>query len=243
MFELEDQPWFPAFLRRMQVEYIGWLVMAFRVYRPLAPILADELSQARTRRVLDIGSGHGGPIMDLARCRELLGVDFMLSDLYPSPRDTGSANITWHGAPLDAMAPDAPEGFRTMFNAYHHFSEAGKRALIQVHGTKGFLVAELLRPGLLCFFQILLVTTVGQVLLCPFVKPFRWERLLFTWVIPINLITVMWDGLVSVIRVDGPRTLDVRAREFAPAGTHVVSGVSGPWWAPVSWFAVIPSRP
>ncbi|MDQ3100808.1 MAG: hypothetical protein M3R08_05435, partial [Bacteroidota bacterium] len=110
------------------------------------------------------------------------------------------------------------------------------------HGSNGLLIAELLQPNILCFLQILLVTTIGQVFLCPFVKPFRLERLFFTWILPINILTVVWDGLVSVVRVDRLELMADRAREFAPPGSRIENGRSGPWWKQVSWVAIIPDR-
>jgi len=34
----------------------------------------------------------------------------------------------------------------------------------------------------------------------PFVKPFKWSRILFTYLIPVMPVTLWWDGLVSVMR-------------------------------------------
>lgn len=242
LFELEDQQWFPMCLRRMQVEYIGWLAMNFKIYRPLAPVLREAVHASGADRVIDIGSGNGGPIMDLARSDQLNGIEFLLTDRFPAPFTTGSSHVKWLELSVDALSIDVPSGFRTFFNVFHHFSEAEKQQLLKIHGKHGLLIAEILQPDLICFLQILLATTIGQVVLCPFVRPFRWERLLFTWLIPINILTVAWDGLVSVIRVDRASVLADRARKFAPAGAKIESGGSGPWWKRVSWVTVIPAK-
>jgi hypothetical protein len=240
--ELEDQLWFPSWMRRMQTEYIGWLVHRFGVYGPLAPVLADMLERAGVGEVTDLGAGSGGPSMALAQQKALTDVSFVLTDLFPSPSETGSNRVRWHHEPVDALAaPIHLSGLRTMFNAFHHFEETDKQKLLAGAGKHGLFVAEVLQPDVWCFLKIAFTTTVGQVLLAPFVRPFRWERLLFTWILPVNLVTVTWDGLASVTKVDAPARMFERARLFAPEGCTTFSGMSGYVWAPVAWFCVLPA--
>ncbi|HYG50133.1 MAG TPA: hypothetical protein VD905_04475, partial [Flavobacteriales bacterium] len=90
----------------------------------------------------------------------------------------------------------------TMFNALHHFSDTEKlNLLLDMRKSRvTAYIAEILQPGLFCLIKVVLMTTVGQLFLAPFVKPFSWKRLFFTWIIPVNLITVTWDGVVSVLK-------------------------------------------
>jgi len=243
LFEFEDLPGFPPLFRRMQVEFIGWLVERFAVYRPVVPHVRNALQHCGAREVTDLGSGNGGPIHYLAGQPELASVDFLLTDRFPTPAGTGSDRVRWYPAPVDALAPDPPgTGPLSMFNAFHHFTSAQQAQLVRLHGRRGLLIHEVLQPNAVVFLKILFTTTLGQVLLTPFVRPFRWSRLLFTYLLPINLITVPWDGLVSVIRVDGPRTLLERVRQAAPKGCVVLGGVAGSWWAPVTWVHCLPAK-
>lgn len=243
LIELEDLPGFPSLLRRQQVEFIGWLVDAFGIYAPVTPVLTAALDRVGTTDVTDLGSGSGGPIHYLARQPELAGVRFLLTDRYPAPIPTGSQAVEWHGEPVDALAPVAPgNGVLTLFNAFHHFPPAQQQQLIRVHGERGVMVFEVLQPTLLTLVKILFTTTLGQLLLAPLVRPFRWERLLFTYVLPINLLTITWDGLVSVGRSSQPHALVERLRSAAPAGCKVTGGTVGPRWAPVTWASCLPGR-
>lgn len=227
----------------MQTEFIGWLVHRFGVYGPLAPVLADMLQRAGVGEVTDLGAGSGGPSMALARHQALETVSFVLTDLYPTPTETGTDRVRWFHGPVDALAtPPHLPGMRTMFNAFHHFEESDKVKLIAGAGSHGLFVAEVLQPDVWCFLKIAFTTTVGQVLLAPLVRPFRWERLLFTWILPVNLITVTWDGLASVLKVDAPGRMFERARLSAPEGCTTFSGMSGYVWAPVAWFCVLPAK-
>lgn len=245
-FELEDQPWFPRRLRRMMMEYIGFLANGLGSYRGLAPLLAQALETTGSNEVLDLGSGSGAPVVGLSTAPELSGVHFILSDLHPigGTQAPVGPRFQWHPTPLDALhVGDAhyPDAVRTLFNGYHHFAESDKVRLLEQHGAQGLLVAEILAPTPWTLFRVLLATTIGQVFLAPFVRPFRVERLFWTWIVPVNLITVTFDGIMSVLRVDPPARLHARARAHAPPGTAVHTGRSGPWWAPVHWFLVLPA--
>ena len=63
-----------------------------------------------------------------------------------------------------------------------------------------FLIAEILEPGIINSIKIFFTTTLLQLLTAPFVKPFSAARLFFTYIIPVNLFTVTYDGIISVIK-------------------------------------------
>jgi hypothetical protein len=243
LFELEDLPGFPAVLRRQQVEFIGWLVHRFGIYASAVPLLQEALSRSGAAQVTDLGSGSGGPIHYLASRPGLEHVRILLTDRYPTPTAITLRNVDWHPLPVDALEPNAPgHGLLTLFNAFHHFTPVQQVQLVQLHAPRGLLVFEVLQPTVLSFLKILTTTTIGQLLLAPFVRPFRWERLLFTYILPINLVTIPWDGLVSVLRSDHPETLVERLRPSVPQGHILEGGTVGPWWAPVTWISCLPER-
>jgi len=50
-------------------------------------------------------------------------------------------------------------------------------------------------------------------LFTPFFKPFRFSRLLFTYIFPIIPFCTVWDGIVSIIRLYKPNELLIIAHE------------------------------
>lgn len=243
LFELEDLPGFPAVLRRQQVEFIGWLVDRFGIYAPVVPLLSAAVARSGHARVTDLGSGSGGPIHYLARQDGLAQVEFLLTDRFPARTDAALPRVAWHREPVDALAAELPgDGLLTLFNAFHHFTPEQQRQLVRSHASRGVMIFEVLQPTAFAFLNILFTTTVGQLLLAPFVRPFRWERLLFTYLLPVNLITISWDGLVSVLRSSHASTLVERLQSAVPAGHTLEGGTVGPWWAPVTWVRCLPDR-
>lgn len=231
-------------LRQMQTEYIGWMVRFFRIYRRVPGLTRQHLPERFMKTWQDIGSGSGGPIALLARTSEWESVSFTLSDLYPQEAHGLPDNCVYLQEPVDARQLQIPAPASiSFFNAFHHFHAAEQRGIIdrQLRAGNAVVVAEILQPDLLCFLRILLATTLGQTLLCPLVKPFRWKRLLLTWLLPVNLITVTWDGLVSVMKSPKRRDYAVWQASAEAAGGSAVVLDAGNLLLPVRLFIAWPA--
>ncbi|MBC7173515.1 MAG: hypothetical protein H5U40_13830 [Polyangiaceae bacterium] len=49
----------------------------------------------------------------------------------------------------------------------------------------------------------------------PFIRPFRWSRLVFTYAVPLLPLFVLWDGLMSMLRIYSPDELRALVREVS----------------------------
>lgn len=237
--ELEDQEWFPDFLRRMQTDYIGFMVRMLGVYRQLNSMMESAFERMGHRSILDLCSGNGEAVLSLAeRCRP---DSVILTDKFPASTFPANRRYVYDVVSRDALRDDFPGRYvRTMFNAWHHFTLQEQQTLLQKHGPDGLLVAEILEPDALTFLRVGLASSVLQVVLCPFVKPFRPLRLLFTWIIPVNIFTVLYDGWVSVARSKRFSLLVQEVKENLPEGCKVESGSYFHRWTKVNWFLVLP---
>lgn len=233
--ELEDLPWFPSKLRQMQMEFIGFMVVLLRVYHPLTPIIKQSLAKSNTRNILDLCAGSGEPIRNLVESEKIADL-VILSDLYPHPKFE-KAGITWNPDPINALEMNHKLlGMRTMFNAYHHFNEEEKLKLLEYHSPSGIFIAEILQPNILELMKIIVTTIIGQLLFTPFIKPFSFQRLVFTYLIPINLFTITWDGIISVLKSQRSRNMFKLIDENFKSAYQFDCGVSGPFWARVTWI-------
>ena len=52
----------------------------------------------------------------------------------------------------------------------------------------------------------------------PFIRPFRWSRLIWTYLIPLNPIVLFLDGIVSCLRAYSPLELSELTRELSASG-------------------------
>jgi hypothetical protein len=107
-----------------------------------------------------------------------------------------------------------------MFNAFHHFRDEEKLQIIQkiqFSGSEAFFV-EILEPNLICLVKVFFTSTIGNLVLTPFIRPFSFRRLLLTYVLPVNLLTITLDGVVSVLK---SRSVSQYKKLFAPLGHSV----------------------
>jgi hypothetical protein len=53
----------------------------------------------------------------------------------------------------------------------------------------------------------LIIHPIAFLLFTPFFKPFKFSRLLFTYIIPLIPLYTIWDGCVSIMRLYRPKEL------------------------------------
>lgn len=236
--ELEDLPWFPHILRSMQMEFIGWMVLFLDVYKPVISEIQNTLAKSNSNQILDLCSGSGQPIISISN--KLIDLKRVhLSDLYPNGKSVKGDLIKWISQPLNVLDDQIQIlGMRTVFNAYHHFDEEGKSRLLRNHAPHGLFIAEVLQPNLFTGIKILFTTTILQLIFCPFIKPFSWKRILFTYIIPINLFTITWDGIISVLKSQSISSMESNARKTLGEEFDIQAGLSGPFYARVSWLSI-----
>jgi hypothetical protein len=99
-------------------------------------------------------------------------------------------------------------GFRTIFSSFHHFPDPVARDVLgdAVRSGEGFAMAEVTTPTLRAFATMLLMPVFDWIL-TPRMRPFRWSRLLLTYLLPVIPLVVLWDGIVSCFRARTPEEL------------------------------------
>jgi hypothetical protein len=207
LFEIHDQEWCPRTIRDAATDYLQFVIAKAKPYAAMVPVLSRSLQRAGAYEVLDLCSGAGGPWFWLhpILAGQGLNVSVRLTDKYPnldvageSGRLTGEG-IRYHPQPVDATrVPDELAGFRTLFSAFHHFRPEVARAVLAdaVRQRKGIAIFEGTHNSVLGMLAMLLVPLVVLVM-TPFVRPFRWSRLLWTYLVPVVPLVVLFDGLVS----------------------------------------------
>ncbi|HTC46539.1 MAG TPA: hypothetical protein VK722_04430 [Candidatus Aquilonibacter sp.] len=233
--ELHEQPWFPSSLRADVTDALQFGFNLLHAYEPIAPLLQSVIDSTEyqpnagqslttppaTQSIVDMCSGGGGPWLDLSRkltcakAENSAGLQIWLTDKYPnldafqSVSASSDHHITFYPEPVDAMkVPGALKGLRTMFTSFHHFPPEDARAILQnavdAGESIGIFEATKRAPSTigLIFVGILLMF-----LHTPRIRPFRWSRLLWTYLIPIIPFVLLFDGVVSCLRTYRPQEL------------------------------------
>ena len=197
--ELEDYSWFPPVLRKMQLEYVGWISASLAVYRPLGKIMEGFPSN----QWIDLASGSGWPALYLKK-KATDPIFFRLTDWYPnSASKEVLKHMEYDPQPLNLLdfQPEAGQQY-SMFNAFHHFTTQEQKQIItkMKEAKAGFIIAEVLEPSLLSFIQVTLAALLVQPLSAWAIRPFSFLRIATTYLVPIQLATVAWDGWLSVLK-------------------------------------------
>lgn len=212
--ELEDYPWFPSYLRKMQLEYVGWISVQLKLYKPALELLGKFPSNKWT----DLASGSGWPAFYLQK-NASHQIHYTLSDLYPdsvSNEVKNQVEIKLEPLNLIELEPETGKQY-SIFNAFHHFSLEQQKQLINKmkEAKASCIIAEVLEPTWICFLQVTLAAFILQPLTSWAIRPFSILRLITTYIIPIQLITVAWDGWISVLKSKTAKQYKELLIEFA----------------------------
>jgi hypothetical protein len=136
-------------------------------------------------------------------------VQVCLSDCYPDlqaferARRLSKGAITYQAVAVDATrVPDQLHGFRTMFQAFHHLRPDQARAVLADAVAKGEGIG-VFEGGSRSFLIFLgaLGTPLRVLLVTPFIGPFRWSRLFWTYLVPALPLVLLFDVIVSCLRI------------------------------------------
>jgi hypothetical protein len=235
LFELEDQPWFPRRVRDLATDYLEYIQARFELHRPAANLLEEALRATGATTVIDLGSGGGGPVAAISKAfrAERPEVVFKLTDRFPNEAAfrrraaecPGAIDFT--GEPVDARAvPSSLRGFRTLFNAFHHFRPDDAVAVLRDAARAGQPIGifEIPERTLRTLLPMLFLTPLLVLLATPFIRPFTGSRLLWTYVVPLVPLTCWWDGIVSQLRAYTPAELERLANAAGAEGYYWRAG-------------------
>jgi hypothetical protein len=206
LFEFEDLTWFPDAIRHGGTDFLGFFLSLGSFYEPVVPLLAGLMKESGARSIVDHCSGSGGNIEEIhAGLEKALGekIHVKLTDRFPA-NFKDRISITYQQKPLNVMNDSSPEpGVRTMFTAIHHFDEEAVVKVLQKMTATGDPVAifDGADRNIATLLAIPLLQPFLFTVFTPFIKPFRWSRLGYTYLLPLIPIMTIWDGMVSVYRL------------------------------------------
>ena len=131
-----------------------------------------------------------------------------------------TADGGWQTLVDGTKVPADLRGVRTIWNAFHHFRPEQARSILQnaVADRQGIAVFEVVSHELPRLLG-LLMTPISVTLSMPLWRPFRWQWLLWTWLVPVMQLFVMWDGIVSWLRIYSVKELEA-----------LVADIDAPHW-------------
>lgn len=217
------------------------------IYKTGVPILVKGVEAGSGREITDIASGGGGGWGKITGylIKEKPDLQITLTDFFPNIsalakiKSKFPANIFVEELPVNALeVPAAFSGLRTMFLSFHHFKPAEAKQILQnaVDAKVPIAIFEAQQRKLL-FLIPMMISPVNTLLVTPFIRPFRWSRLLFTYILPILPLCIMWDGIVSVFRTYTQEEMLKMTKELRNADGYIWEiGVTGNGMAKIQYM-------
>jgi len=217
LFEFHDLEWFPHSWRNMLIDVLEFFERVFNPYAPVVDKLKPVLESLNCHNIVDLCSGSSGPILQLQRLltERDYPVCVTITDKFPNLdafrqiRAESKGTIMAMETPVDATSPpEGLKGFRTFFTSFHHFDEPAARQILADAAKKGagIGVFEFNRRSLLMHF-VMLLSPIFILFTTPWIRPFLWSRLFWTYVIPVIPLVTTWDGFASNLRNYSPPEL------------------------------------
>ncbi len=254
LFEIHEQPWLPGLLRDLTTDALQFVLNTANLYGPIAPQLGRALAETRAAQILDLCSGAGGPWLKLAEDLQQKGglaFEICCTDRYPNAgaltktEAMRSDGVRFLAIPVDAEnIPDELKGFRTIFSSFHHFTPRQARSILQdaVNRQRGIGIFEAAgRNGMTLVLTLLM--PVWILALTPFMRPFRWSRMVFTYIVPVVPFLLLFDGIVSCLRTYSLKDLNRLTMGLAAEGYEWKIGESrgGFFPVPITYLIGLPT--
>jgi hypothetical protein len=249
--EIHDQAWFPPSIRDGVTDTLQSILRIVDIYQPIVDRLANALEATESAHLVDLCSGGGGPWVWLRGKLERGNsgpLNIQLTDKFPNAaaceRDRSSrrGEMVYCAESVDATSiPDHLNGFRTMFASFHHFCPSEAVSIIQsaVNRREGIGIFE---PPARRALSILLTFTFPLLALLsvPFIRPFRWSRLLWTYLVPVIPFVLWFDGVLSCLRAYSPQELSTMVATLERNNYVWEVGTTPGWFVPVTFVVGYP---
>ncbi|UTW46065.1 class I SAM-dependent methyltransferase [bacterium SCSIO 12696] len=209
LIEIEDQHWCPKPIRNGITDILRFNLNTGKIYHPIIPLFLKVLEKTGSTQVIDLCSGGGGPWPSLLKALpEERDLHLHFTDKYPNVDTLNdvkrqfSERVTVHSTSNDATDLSLEhKGLRTLFTSFHHFTPESARLILNdaVKKNQPIAIFEFTHRSPLALL-LMLFAFIAVFFVAPFAKPFRWSRLVFTYLIPLLPLIGTFDGIVSCLR-------------------------------------------
>ncbi len=231
-FEFCDQSWLKGFWRETYMEGLNLLCRLGRLDRMVGPSVLKWAAASGPGPILDLASGNGevvASIIEEARRQKVCPLKFVLSDLYPDldgfrnlqqryPQSvtflSGSTDATALASILSESGSIPQPRSIHICAGFHHFRPQQAAQVMQwsARNMNGIFISEYFERS----WRALMTPFISllPLMLLPFLSGrFSLKKVGVTTLIPIVPLMIVWDGLVSILRVYRPEELEAMVPE------------------------------
>ncbi|MEL6674823.1 MAG: hypothetical protein AAFR61_21625 [Bacteroidota bacterium] len=187
--QFTNQAWFPQHLKTLIYEFMSWFVGKIGAARPFLPVVEKGLLHTPNQTLINIevDAGAGMETLEPHLPAQVQIKEVALSDFHTTEA-----------------------GLYTMVNAFHQLPANEAQALLTdvAQSRNPVMILEGNNDSLWQVVGMTIFVPLTVLLTAPLVTPFRWTRLLFTYLIPILPIITLIDGFLALFKLYAPGDLD-----------------------------------
>ena len=180
--------WFPNILKTLVAEFLSWFVVKVNATKPFVPVIEDVLDKTNHKKLIYIEFGIGAGIETV---KPFLKDGVIVDSIPISNFDTSE------------------KGVYLFVNSFHQLNSRKAKNILQniVDSGNPVVVVEGNNDSLWQIVGMTVFVPLTVLLTALFVKPFRFSRIIFTYLIPILPIIIVIDGCIALLKLYSPTDL------------------------------------
>ena len=188
--QLMDQTWFPGHIKTLADEFLSWFVIKVNATLPFIPVFNAILDKTGSKRIIyiDLNNGAG-----MESTRAFLPKEVQIETTNLRSINFDQKNVVF--ALINSLHKLNPDQVKDLFEKV---AKSGN-SIVAVEGNNDNWWQAI---GMTIFVPLTVLMTGF------FVKPFRWTRILFTYLIPILLVVIPIDGILALFKLYSPKDLE-----------------------------------
>jgi|GEM_PF-2137946 len=193
--QLINLEWFPSHLKTLIAEFLSWFVLKVDATKPFVPIIENELTDTKSEKIINIDFNLGAGIDTVA---PFLSDKIEVLSIPPSKLNTDK------------------NGLYLFVNCFHQLSIEEAKSNLKKIAESGnpIVVVEGNDDSLWQIIGMTIFVPLTVLLTAPFVKPFRFSRIIFTYLIPILPFAIVVDGCLALMKLYNPDDLKELTSNF-----------------------------
>lgn len=181
--------WCPQQIKKLCSEFLSWFVVKVNATKPFIPIIENALTESKINNIINFEFSIGA------------GIETVKPYL--------NQHLAITSIPLSEINTQQ-RGMYFFVNSFHQLpASSAKKILEKIAKSRNpVVVVEGNNDSLWQLAGMTIFLPVTVILSAPFVKPFRWSRILFTYIIPVLPIIMVIDGCIGLLKLYNPKDLN-----------------------------------